>query len=222
MVNGATTPGQMPADTPENMGAGMPAGTAATPVGVGPAEGAVSSGTPEVLEPKTLLDHVGITPGMTVADFGAGREGSFVLEAARMVSVAGSVYALDVVEEVLEVLKSMVEQAGLDNVQTIWTDLEVYGAAKAVVDNSVDVGLLITTLFQSEDKPAMFKECIRMIKPGGKLLVADWKPMDTVIGPPMDKRVSPLDARKIAEDNGLRLVEEFEPGEYYWGQIYEK
>ena len=159
---------------------------------------------------------------MKVADFGVGREGNFVLSAADIVTQTGHVYALDVVKEILEVIASKARDAGYQTVEPVWTDLEMYGAAQAVPTGTLDIGILANTLFQSENKPAMVKECVRMIKPGGKLLVVEWKPVATAFGPPVDKRVSADQMKELAHAAGLRFIKDIEAGEYHWAQIYER
>jgi ubiquinone/menaquinone biosynthesis C-methylase UbiE len=190
----------------------------------GPEIGGIAGSTmvSDVLNPPALLQRAGVSVGMKVADLGAGREGSFTIAAAKMVSAAGQVYSLDVVKGVLEVIKGLAEQAGVNNVMTIWTDLEMYGAAKAVPDGSIDIGILANTIYQSEQKQMMLEECLRMIKPGGKLLVVEWKPVETVLGPPVEQRLQPMQMKELAEKNHLTLVDEFDAGEYHWAQIYQK
>lgn len=176
----------------------------------------------DVLDPNALLAKAGVEPGMIVADMGAGREGSFVFTAAQMVGPTGRVYALDVVEDVLEVLKNLAEQNGFENVYTVWTDLELLGAAKEVTDGLVDVGIVANTLFQSEQQEDMLRECARMVKGGGHLLVVDWKPVDSPFGPPKEQRVSAETIKQYAATVGLSVVEEFDAGEYHWGLLLRK
>lgn len=169
-----------------------------------------------------LLQKAGVTVGMTVADLGVGRIGNVTLAAARLVTETGTVYAVDIVKDVLRIIEEKVQSAGLHNVIPIWTDLEVFGAANRIVDGSLDVGILCTTLFQSEKKAEMMKETVRMIKEGGTLLVVDWKTQNTSIGPPPDKRVNPQEIKQIAQTLGLTVIEEFEAGEYHWGLLLRK
>jgi ubiquinone/menaquinone biosynthesis C-methylase UbiE len=173
----------------------------------------------DVLDSEALLRRAGVDVGRNVADFGAGREGTFTITAGRLVTDTGHVYSLDVVKEVLGVIDGMVKDAGLSNVQTVWTDLELYGAAKDIADNVIDVGILANTLFQSQKRADMLKECVRMMKPGGTLLMVDWKPSDTAIGPPVDHRASAQEMKDIAQGMGLTVTEQFEAGEYHWGLL---
>jgi ubiquinone/menaquinone biosynthesis C-methylase UbiE len=125
-------------------------------------------------------------------------------------------------KDILRLAEEKANAAGAQNVTTVWTDLEIYGAAKRVIDGSVDVALLINTIFQSQQKADMMRECVRMLKSGGTLLIVDWKPTQTAIGPDIDHRVGPDEIKKIAVTNRLRVAEEFEAGEYHWGMLLKK
>lgn len=176
----------------------------------------------DIIDAKELLQRAGVDVGMNVADFGTGREGGFVLEAARLVTETGRVFALDVVKEILSVIEGMARDAGVHNVTTIWTDLEMYGAARDIADNTIDVGVLANTLFQSQKRDEMMKECVRMMKPGGTLLIVEWKPGETAIGPPLAERVAVDEISTIAKQLGLEAEEQFEAGEYHWGMLLRK
>lgn len=176
----------------------------------------------DILDAQALLKRAGVDVGMRVADMGAGREGTFAFTAAKMVTDTGHVYALDVVKEVLGALESSARTHGFNNVTTVWTDLELYGATAQIADSSLDFGILSDTLFQSPEKEDMLRECFRMIRPGGKMLVVEWKPAATAIGPDVETRVHPDEVRRLAQQLHLQVVEEFEAGEYHWGMIIQR
>lgn len=187
-----------------------------------PATAAITLVDEHLINPDALLDHAGVDVGMTCADFGVGRDPSLLFATARKVTSKGLVYALDVVKDLLPIIEERAVMEGLTNVQTVWTDLEIFGAARAVADNSVDVGWLVTTLYMCQKKEAVLKECLRMMKPGGRLVVADWKTRATPIGPPLEHRFEPKVVSAMAPTLGMRLLEEFEAGEYHWGIVFQK
>ncbi len=57
----------------------------------------------------------------------------------------------------------MPKTQGLDNIRTVWTDLEIKGATK-IQESSLDLAILNNVLFQSTNMPEMIKESIRLIK----------------------------------------------------------
>ena len=176
----------------------------------------------DVLDAKALLKRAGLNVAMTAADLGCGRDGSFVIAASRIVTDSGRVYAVDIVKDVLAVMQEKAKEAGVHNVVTVWSDLEVFGGARQITTGSLDVGILANTLFQSEKREDMVAESLRMIKMGGTLLVVEWKPVATPFGPPLELRVKPEDLKKHAQRHGAVLVDEFEAGEYHWGLIFHK
>ncbi|MBI2410654.1 MAG: methyltransferase domain-containing protein [Candidatus Kerfeldbacteria bacterium] len=175
-----------------------------------------------LFDAAALLKRAGVQEGMTVADCGVGRTAAVTLAAAQLVGERGVVYACDVVRSVLDVVKAKVELAHAGNVRLVWTDLEVYRAAKQIIDESVDVVVLADTLSQSQRRAAMLHECARMVKPGGTLLVVEWKPDQTVLGPKVEHRLYTEELKPIAELNRLEILEEFEAGEYHWGALLHK
>lgn len=175
-----------------------------------------------IIDSKNVLDKTNLGVGNFAADLGTGREGRFALAAAKVVGPEGKVYAVDIVKAILPAVESKAAMYGLNNLQTIWSDLEIYGATKEIPEASLDVAFLATVLFQSKKHQAIMREAVRLLKPRGNLAVVDWKNMDTAFGPALEQRVNPESIKQIAADLNLELLEEFEAGEYHWGQIYKK
>jgi ubiquinone/menaquinone biosynthesis C-methylase UbiE len=175
----------------------------------------------ELLNPKFLFEQVGITQGMKVADFGCGNSGLFVFSAASYVGESGTVYAVDILKSVLEAIKSRISFENIVNVVPVWTDLEVYGAAK-IPDVTLDVALLINTLHQSGERGGIVREAARMIKSGGKLLIVDWKKTQIPFGPPVERRVDKEQIIMACIEAGLELKKDFDAGMYHFGLVFVK
>lgn len=179
--------------------------------------------TSTLIDVPTILRHAQLKMGDTVADFGTGREGKIALPAAQVVGKNGTVYAVDVVKAILPAVQTKAKMHGLNNVTTVWSDLELYGATKTIRDNSLNAGFLVTVLFQSKHRAELVQECHRMIRPGGKLVVADWKVgVQSPLGPLDNLRVHPQEIKTIADELHMQLVEEFEVGPYHWGLVFLK
>ena len=179
------------------------------------------SGGTGLLDPIKIFNRLGIRDGMKIGDFGCGSSGYFPLSAARMVGNTGMVYAVDIMKSTLHEVSKKARLEGMDNIKIIWSNLEIYRGAR-VKDNYVDLGLLVNVLFQSKEYENIMKECTRMIKKGGKLLIIDWKNSKTAFGPPAVDRVDSAMVKNIAQKIGLELVEEFSPGEFHYGLILMK
>lgn len=181
----------------------------------------IASGT-ELLNPVEILRTAGITQGMKVGAFGSGNGGFFALQAAEMVGKDGRVYAFDVRKDALESVENKARFGGILNLDFVWTDLEEYGAAKRIPDASLDLGLLVNTLHETEDRRAAMRECIRMMKPGGTLLVVDWERSASLFGPPPERRVHPDLLKEMAKELDLDLDREFKAGQYHYGLLFKK
>ena len=182
----------------------------------------VNSSGAEILNATQILKEIlKISNGKIVADLGAGISAYFTIESAKLVGDQGQVYALDIVKDILAAIDSKAKMAGLYNIKTVWSNLEIVGAAK-IEDNSLDFALLVNTLFQSKKQPAMIAEAIRLLKKGGKLLIIDWSDTAPAFAPPEELQVN----KKIISDTTLQLdmqlEQEFRAGPYHFGMIFIK
>ena len=168
-----------------------------------------------------VFEKVGLAEGMNVGDLGCGNLGYFSVPAAKIVGKKGTVYAVDILKSVLQSVEHIAKQEGLANLKVVWSNLEVVGATKVPAE-SLDLTMLINILFQSTDDPKVFLESYRLTKPGGKLVVIDWKMISTPFGPELATRIKKEDAIKFAQNAGFKLVEEFEAGPYHFGLIFSK
>lgn len=173
--------------------------------------------TPEFLNPEEVLNQLELRPDMVAADFGCG-SGSFAIRLAKKLE-HGLVYAIDIQEVPLSVLKSRFLSEKVINIKVIRSDLEKQKGS-TLVDSSVDLVLMINILFQTEDENAVFAEAARVLKKGGKLLVVDWSP-EAIQGPAKGK-VSIEKIKEIAEKLKLKTEKEFKTGEYHYGIIFTK
>lgn len=175
----------------------------------------------ELIDPVKLLEEAGLREGMRVADFGCGTLGHYVFPAAQIVGKDGKVYAVDILKSVLSGITSRAKLEGATNVETVWGDLERDRGVR-IDDGTLDIGLLINNIFLSRQRSMMLRECVRMIKHGGKLAVVDWKPDGVNFGPLMENSVPVDEAKRIAEAAGLVFGKDLHPGKYHYGFLCDK
>ncbi len=106
--------------------------------------------------------------GETVLDLGSGG-GIDVILSARRVGPDGRAYGIDMTDEMLELARRNAAEAGIGNVEF----LKGYIEDVPLPDGSVDVIISNCVINLSADKPLVFAEMARVLRPGGRIGVSD-------------------------------------------------
>ena len=172
------------------------------------------------LNPKEAIGILKLAYGQRVVDLGAG-SGHYVFEAARAVGEAGTVYAIDIQNELVRHVAKEARLRRLANVEAMVGDLESDNGS-GLPDNCADAVIVSNTLFQVEHKDTLIREAVRVLKNNGKLLIIDWKESYKGLGPQPEHIVKASDIKKIAEGLKCTLLEEIDPGAHHYRLLFKK
>jgi len=144
--------------------------------------------------PKGILGEY-IEPGQTVLDVGCG-PGTFSLAMAMMVGESGKVIAVDVQEEMLQiVLEKAAQQELQSRIVTHKSDPDRIG-----ISEKVDFALAFYMVHEVPNAEAFLKEIASLLKPKGRLLIVE--PMFHVSATAFERTI------EVARQAGLKPVSE--------------
>ena len=162
-------------------------------------------------KPHEVLEALGLKPGETIADIGAG-SGYFALRMAHHVGSDGHVYAVDVSPDMVRHLHERVRDAGLLNVSPI-----LAAADDPLLPRPVDRFVIVNVWHHIEDQPGYLKKMKDRLTPGGKVVMIDFQKRELPVGPPLEMKIAREDLVAQMQAHGFRLAQEhsFLPYQYF-------
>jgi len=159
--------------------------------------------------PESVLSE--LKEGMTFVDVGCG-DGFFSLFAARKVGPNGRVFAVDVDDSRVELLRSKAVAAGLANIMAVVARAE----DTVFCEGCADMVLYSMDLHDFDDPKKVLTNARVMIKPTGRVVDLDWKKLPMEIGPPLDIRFSEDEVAGMLKEAGFRVDSAREAGPYHY------
>jgi ubiquinone/menaquinone biosynthesis C-methylase UbiE len=125
--------------------------------------------------PTRVMQSLSIEPGDQVADIGAG-DGYFSFFLADAVGPNGRVYAVEVEDDLIEKLKTSVDEKGLSNVTVVKGDFD----DPLLPDGSIDLVFLCHSYHHIEGRSDYFDKLRADLAPDGRVAIIDLKPTPLV------------------------------------------
>ena len=147
----------------------------------------------------------GLRPGETVVDLGSGG-GLDVFLAARKVGPTGRPIGIDMTPEMLDLARRNAEKSGLTNVEFHRATIDKL----PLPDASADCVISNCVINLAPDKPAVFREIARVLRPGGRLAVSDIalkKPLPSEVGQDLMAYVGCIAGAVLIEEYRRQLAE---------------
>jgi ubiquinone/menaquinone biosynthesis C-methylase UbiE len=152
------------------------------------------------LPPEPLLQEAGFASGSTVLDIGAGT-GFWTAPLAALVGPEGRVIAVDIEPIMLDELRALIAEKGLQNVDIVQSDEVSIPLPDRVADSAV-LGFM---LHHPPDPAAFLREVRRLLKPGARVLSVDWHKHETEQGPPLVHRLSDEETCVLLSEAGFSV-----------------
>lgn len=145
-----------------------------------------------------LLRELQLKPGMTVADIGAG-SGWHARRIALRVAPKGKVYAVDVQPQMVAMLQAVAKRPGLDNI------VPVLGTATdpKLAPASIDLALMVDVYHELEFPHEMLQAIMRALKPGGRLVLVEYRAEDDAVPIRPQHKMSEAQIRREAALHAL-------------------
>jgi predicted methyltransferase len=163
-------------------------------------------------KPEEVVAALGLVPGMTAADLGAGT-GYFTAALSRAVGQKGVVLSIDPEPEMVEYLGKRAHREGLANVVPV---LALY-EDPFLPPGRVDRVLIVDTYHHIDDRQAYFHRLGADLAPGGRVAIVDFHKRPLPVGPPPEAKLEREVVVAEMQKAGFRLAAEptFLPYQYF-------
>ena len=175
----------------------------------------------DLIDSEKFFNELNLQKGISFLDVASGK-GVYSLAVSDIIGPKGSVFAVDLWAEGIEMLKAAAKERGIDNITTFVSDV---GRKIPVQDRSIDVCLIATALHDFvEDRidQGVLREIARVVKPTGILAVMDFKKIDGPPGPPIHIRLSPAEVADRLDPYGFDKERSVDVGPYNYLIILKK
>jgi ubiquinone/menaquinone biosynthesis C-methylase UbiE len=140
-----------------------------------------------------------IKEGMKIVEIGPGM-GFYSIPMARMVGANGTVFCIDIQQNMLDKIVSRAKKRNIQNIEVRLSDKESFQLGN--LKEQVDFVLLFAVVHEVYNESRLFKEIASCLKPGGSILFAE--PKGHVSKSQIKRSIL------IAERYGLKKTQEYE------------
>ena len=166
-------------------------------------------------KPIEVITKLAITPGSRVADLGAGG-GYFTWHLASAVGPQGTVYAVEIDDTALDIIKKEMKTRGIANVIAIYADPN-----DAKLPEPVDLVFSCDTYHHMNDRVAYFRSLQRYLKLNGRVAILDFHPHGFFSGL-LGHGTAKEDVRREMEVAGYRLMADYDVIESQHFQVFSR
>ena len=134
-------------------------------------------------KPEAILNALEIGKGQAAADIGAG-SGYLTVKLSECVGSTGTVYAVDIQQEMLDYISKRLGTEGLKNVILVMGSMD----DPKLLPSSLDIAILLSTYHEIAHPIDFMKKIKLALKPHGRLAILEFSD-ESPIGPPLKVRL---------------------------------
>jgi ubiquinone/menaquinone biosynthesis C-methylase UbiE len=153
-------------------------------------------------EPERMLDALGIEPGMTVADVGAG-VGYTSVRIARRVGPKGTVLATDIQPQMIRMLRQNIRRLKLES---IIKPILCTPQDPKLPEGQVDLVIMVDVYHECSHPVETLQGIRKALKPGGRLVLVEFRAEDPEVPIKPEHKMSVEQARAEVEPQGFPFV----------------
>jgi ubiquinone/menaquinone biosynthesis C-methylase UbiE len=163
--------------------------------------------------PSKAVAALGLKPRQVVADIGAGT-GYYTRKMAQIVGTNGLVYAVDIQQEMLDLLTNKLAELDIHNVKPVLGTI----TDPKLPPGSLDLALLVDVYHEFDHPYEMIEAICRALKPAGRLIFVEFRAEDPAV--PI-KRVHKMSRDQIRKEMSVQPLEWSDPIETLpWQHIF--
>jgi ubiquinone/menaquinone biosynthesis C-methylase UbiE len=173
----------------------------------------------DIIDKEKVFAALGLKKDTVMLDVACG-VGKYSVAASDIIGNEGVIYAVDLWEDGINALKQTIGEKGIKNIRPLLSDVNKHVPAE---DRSIDVALMATVLhdlIEVNTEKGTLKEIKRVLKPGGKLVIIEFKKMEGPPGPPVAIRLTPEETEKIVSVYGFKQEEVFDAGQFHYLSVF--
>lgn len=174
-----------------------------------------------MFDDERILNMIGLKEGQSFMDGGCAT-GHFSISASKIVGKKGRIYAVDIHEPSLELLRKKIKEQAITNVIVMQRDMRdetLFGSGS--VDHFFMSNVMHGFVYNGEAE-SVLKVISRSLRKGGILSLVEWNKNNVVHGPPKDHRISYPEAIKIVTAFGFDPVKRIMASEEHVLMVFKK
>ncbi len=156
-------------------------------------------------QPEKMLNALHLRTGMNVADIGAGT-GYLSFRMAKRVTPGGKVYAVEIQQEMLDIIQKRMKERGVRNVVSVLGEI----TDPKLPPNSQDLIIMVDVYHEFDHPWEMTQSMIKSLKPGGRLVFVEYRLEDPNVPIKLVHKMTVAQVKKEMSIWPIKFVESIE------------